>query len=370
MSDKAVLVSGANKGIGLSIVKGLVAADCTVFLGSRDLARGEEAKASLGPAAAALVKVVLLDVTSPGSVGSAVDVVKEHLGGEPLSVIINNAGGAFGGGMGFSTPEAFRGTLELNYTSTIRVTEAFLPLLDSENGRVVNVSSGAAPSFVAKCSPEIQAKLCHWDVTSLAGLEEIRAAADAIVTAGGGDKDATVAKFAEAGLADGAPYHLSKALMTGYTQALQKLYPQLTINCCSPGFIETDLTRPFATMSGKTPQEMGMKAPEDGAKCPLFLTLTATSKGWYWGSDMERSASAGPHAHASCIYYTLPTPGSRRVTSSLSTTTRACLLNPRRWSGRLSPPQAPWTNTDRPGTRRTPGVSRRIRARASAYDES
>ena len=39
-------------------------------------------------------------------------------------------------------------------------------------------------------------------------------------------------------------------------------FPKITSTSCSPGFIETDLTRGFATRSGKTPQEMGMLTVE------------------------------------------------------------------------------------------------------------
>ena len=39
-------------------------------------------------------------------------------------------------------------------------------------------------------------------------------------------------------------------------------FPKITSTSCSPGFIETDLTRGFATRSGKTPQEMGMLTAE------------------------------------------------------------------------------------------------------------
>ena len=41
----------------------------------------------------------------------------------------------------------------------------------------------------------------------------------------------------------------------------------MQINACSPGWIETDLSRPFAVAAGKTPQEMGMLQPEQGATC-------------------------------------------------------------------------------------------------------
>lgn len=78
--------------------------------------------------------------------------------------------------------------------------------------------------------------------------------------------------------------------MNGYTQVTQKAHPHLIVNSCSPGFIETDLTRPMAARMGKTPAEMGMKTPDDGARCPLFLMLgEPQGRGWYYGSDCERS---------------------------------------------------------------------------------
>ena len=77
-------------------------------------------------------------------------------------------------------------------------------------------------------------------------------------------------------------YGLSKAAVNCYTIELGKRYhatqldpiyqmllnlkisrfPKITSTSCSPGFIETDLTRGFATRSGKTPQEMGMLTVE------------------------------------------------------------------------------------------------------------
>lgn len=282
----SVVVTGSNKGIGLQIVKGLVEKGYTTFLGSRDVARGEAAKESLGEAAKDLVHVVQLDVNDAASVNAAVETVKGALGGKPLDGLINNAGGIAGGsgGMGYSSPEHFVGTMELNYLhSAVRVTEAFLPILDQESGkgRIVHVSSGAAPSYVSKCSPEKIAALCHFDQTSMEGLQAIYDESVAIAKGGGSDAEAVKAAFAAAGLADGAPYHLSKALMNGYTQVLCKTYPKLKVNSCSPGFIETDLTRPFAEGSGKTPAEMGMLPVENGARCPLFL-MTADFEGNGW----------------------------------------------------------------------------------------
>ena len=65
------------------------------------------------------------------------------------------------------------------------------------------------------------------------------------------------------------------------------------MNACSPGWIETDLTRPFAVKAGKSCEEMGMLPAEKGAIAPLYLALEATvtpaGTAYYYGSDAKRS---------------------------------------------------------------------------------
>ena len=68
-------------------------------------------------------------------------------------------------------------------------------------------------------------------------------------------------------------------------------YPPPKVNACSPGFIETDLTRPFAERNKKTPSEMGMLPAAEGAKCPVYLAIaevhTSAGEAWYYGSDIQ-----------------------------------------------------------------------------------
>lgn len=58
-NKRIALVTGANQGVGLQVVKELVAAEHTVLLGARDLAKGEAAASQIGEGAIALH----LDVT-------------------------------------------------------------------------------------------------------------------------------------------------------------------------------------------------------------------------------------------------------------------------------------------------------------------
>ena len=125
---RRILVTGANKGIGLAIVKRLVKeySDVFVYLGSRDVGRGAAAieliVSELGQTANERIKLLELDVTSDVSVQKAVDVVKSDLAStnDVLYGVVNNAGG--GGG--------HRQTVELNTYGVRRVTEAFIPLID------------------------------------------------------------------------------------------------------------------------------------------------------------------------------------------------------------------------------------------------
>jgi len=96
--------------------------------------------------------------------------------------------------------------------------------------------------------------------------------------------------FSAVGLGDGSAYGLSKACLNAYTIALARQHPELTINACTPGFIETDLTRPYAHSRGMAPSDLGMKAPEHGTRAMQRLVFgDPGGSGWYFGSDAERS---------------------------------------------------------------------------------
>ena len=70
-----------------------------------------------------------------------------------LRGLINNAGG--GAPAEYDGYASHAATIKLNFTGTVLMTEACLPLL-SDGGRIVMLSSGSAPSFVSKCSAERQ----------------------------------------------------------------------------------------------------------------------------------------------------------------------------------------------------------------------
>lgn len=136
------LITGANKGIGFETAKQLLAVGHTVYIGARDVDRGERAAAGLG------ARFVQLDVTDDASVANALNAIESAEG--HLDVLVHNAGILEGS---LDGPAALR-SFDTNAVSIVRVTEAALPLLRrSSNPNVVTVSSSAG-SFWAVTNPD------------------------------------------------------------------------------------------------------------------------------------------------------------------------------------------------------------------------
>lgn len=139
---KTALVTGGNKGIGFAICKGLLAAGFDVILAARSLNKGKEAAKQLH-FSGSQVRVVELDVTNDDSISRAV----EHLSQEisHLDVLVNNAGIYPDEGVNIITipRDLLALTMNTNTFSPIRITQAFLTLLEkATSARIINVSSG------------------------------------------------------------------------------------------------------------------------------------------------------------------------------------------------------------------------------------
>jgi NAD(P)-dependent dehydrogenase (short-subunit alcohol dehydrogenase family) len=114
-----------------------------VVLGSRDVARGEQAAARLAGQADSAIRVEQLDVADPISVASCAQRLPAE--GIEIDILVNNAG------LYTTTPllevdeQSLRDTLEANFFGAWRTSRAFVPGMRSRQwGRVVNVSTGYA----------------------------------------------------------------------------------------------------------------------------------------------------------------------------------------------------------------------------------
>src|ERR1700756_3515861 len=121
IAGKAVLVTGANRGIGRALVnEALDRGAGRVYAGTRQPFTHADAR----------VTSLILDVTDAAQVEAAAGQVSE------LDVLINNAGVAPYDDL--SDPAALEQALAVNLLGTYRVTRAFLPLVTKSRGAIVN----------------------------------------------------------------------------------------------------------------------------------------------------------------------------------------------------------------------------------------
>lgn len=147
---RLALVTGANQGVGLEVVKKLVAAGHTVLLGSRDLAKGEAAAKEAGENAIA----IQINVTDQSSIDAAAKHINDVYG--YLDLLVNNAAisntrkgdlslleyAKISKASNIALDEV-RSIWETNVFGVLAVYQAMLPLLQrSKDARIVNVSSG------------------------------------------------------------------------------------------------------------------------------------------------------------------------------------------------------------------------------------
>jgi NAD(P)-dependent dehydrogenase (short-subunit alcohol dehydrogenase family) len=132
-------VTGANRGIGLELVRQLAAGGFSAILGSRDLAKGDAAATPLRSDGLD-VEAKQLDVADEASVSGFA------AGLDRLDVLVNNAAihyDTWESGVDADLGVA-RQAFETNVLGAWRMTQACLPALRrSASARVVNVSSGA-----------------------------------------------------------------------------------------------------------------------------------------------------------------------------------------------------------------------------------
>jgi NAD(P)-dependent dehydrogenase (short-subunit alcohol dehydrogenase family) len=127
IADRAVLVTGANRGIGQALVEeALRRGTKRVYAGTRQPLTHSDGR----------VTPVTLDVTNAAQTLAAVQ------GVESLDILINNAGLARYDDL--SDRAAIEQHLAVNLFGTYGVTQAFLPLLTRSRGAIVNVLSDTA----------------------------------------------------------------------------------------------------------------------------------------------------------------------------------------------------------------------------------
>ncbi|WP_316738758.1 SDR family NAD(P)-dependent oxidoreductase [Pedobacter aquatilis] len=149
IKKKVALVTGGNTGVGFQIAKALAENDYTVYLGSRNLEKGEAAASEIGGNAIA----IQLDITNTELINKAVKQIEDESGF--LTLLVNNAAISNAGKPDRTMEEVLAAQLpsvtsinemktvwETNVFGTLAITQAFIPLLrNAPSARIVTVSS-------------------------------------------------------------------------------------------------------------------------------------------------------------------------------------------------------------------------------------
>lgn len=150
---KKVLITGANKSIGLETARQLLQKGYYVYLGSRNLDNGQVAVEKLKAEGLNNIEAIQIDVSDQESVKTARTEIGKKT--DVLDVLINNAGVSGGMAQTAITADiaAFKQVFDTNFFGTVLVTQAFIDLLHkSPYPRIVNVTSGLA-SLILQSDP-------------------------------------------------------------------------------------------------------------------------------------------------------------------------------------------------------------------------
>ena len=187
--NKIVLITGANRGIGHSIMSAFINAGYIVVGTSRSDDGVKKINDTIDdPSKGCCVK---MDVTSENDIQSANKLIRDKFG--ITTILINNAGVTKDNLLMRMSSEEWNDVIDTNLNSLYRVTREFIrEMMKQKTGRIINISSVVGMS----------------------------------------------------GNAGQSNYSSSKSAIYGFTKSLAKEVASrnITVNAISPGFIETDMT--------------------------------------------------------------------------------------------------------------------------------
>ncbi|XP_074855668.1 uncharacterized protein LOC142015766 [Carettochelys insculpta] len=156
---RSVLVTGANRGIGLELVKQLLGSSNPPewgFATCRDPAGDRMQELHKLEGKHPNLVIIALDVRDPASIKVAAARVEAHLKGSGLNLLINNAGILKLSTLESETPEDMALVYATNVTGPLLVSQAFLPLLKQ--------AAQGSPQTGLRCS-----KVAVVNLSSMAG---------------------------------------------------------------------------------------------------------------------------------------------------------------------------------------------------------
>jgi 3-oxoacyl-[acyl-carrier protein] reductase len=159
LSGRRAFVTGASRGIGLAIARGLALEGAVVSICARDHDGLSEAVDELG-AEGLTVHPYVVDVTNTEQLEAAVVQAATERGG--LDLVVANAGGSRGGGLQASTAEDWAHTLNVNVVHAATTIRAAVPWLAASGdgaalviGSIIGWKPRASSSYAVAKAAEI-----------------------------------------------------------------------------------------------------------------------------------------------------------------------------------------------------------------------
>ncbi|KAJ4723752.1 (+)-neomenthol dehydrogenase [Melia azedarach] len=245
--ETVAIVTGANKGIGFSLVKRLAEMGLTVILTARDAERGQKAVEALS-AKGLLVNFFRLDVSDPSSIQSFVSWFKSNFGA--LDILVNNAAVSFNDIYENSVENA-EIVIRTNFYGAKLLTEALLPLFrrSSSKSRILNISSRLG-SLNKLRNPKIK-QILEDDELSTEQIEYVVGLFLQSVKDGTWKSQGWPEVWTD--------YAVSKLALNAYARVLAKRCEGegISVNCYCPGFTQTSMTRGKGTHTADEAADIG-----------------------------------------------------------------------------------------------------------------
>jgi 3-oxoacyl-[acyl-carrier protein] reductase len=139
LAGRVAVVTGASKGIGLAIARGLAAEGADLVVCARGAERLGEAAAELR-GAGRQVEAVAADVATVAGAADVIRGAQARFG--RIDVLVNNAGRGTPKKMLDLTEEDWRASFELNFMSAVRLSLGCVPVMRAQGGgRIINIAS-------------------------------------------------------------------------------------------------------------------------------------------------------------------------------------------------------------------------------------
>lgn len=267
MTTQTIVVTGSSRGLGRAICTLLAQRPHPLTLYATSRAGASLNLTPSNPCTRIIYSK--LDTTSPSSISAFLSSLPS-----PADILINNAGINLDDDYNY---ENARKIFDVNYYGTRDMCLAFLKggKIVRGKGRIVNVTSGAC--MLSTYSDDIAARFRDGNMTmdTLNGM-----AKEYLQVVKEGREEESGWKHTD------ASYSVSKACVTALTAVLARMYGDVQINCCCPGWVRTEM----GSQVGE-----GGKTPEEGARIPLKLAVgdIGDVTGRYWANDGVENTDDG-----------------------------------------------------------------------------